>query len=662
VIKMENIQMHSAIRVITWLISFFVLFSLASCGGGGGSSGNSGPHLSLSTNNITFTAASPGTYVPSQSVIATVNGVSGGTLYFNITSVGSAVSTVSNITITSPTTGSATIVPADSASLGAGTHTSQITVTACLNDPTCASGQLGGSPQLIDVTYQIGGIVTSPTSVTLTSIEGETPTPVDVGVTTLGSTGALSTSIGYSATTGWLTVTPAATSSLPSTLRLSAAALPAGSYSSVVTLTAGGHSLPLPIMYNVAKAMAPLPASLNYTIGSTVIPADLSRTMSVGTHYGSGSPKTINWDAITDVPWLSVNPQSGNSSSQPVLTATLVQAQVDQLLNGIYRGNVILSSTTAFVSDVAVPVTLTVDRPQVNFVSPHVDNANTSAKVIIRGRKFNDVNVTDVKFGGVSASSFQVVSDTEIRATHPALAAGQHQVSVVTASGNLASRATLVMAAPTSLANLTFLHTDGIYKNILHDRERNAVLVFPSGGSYIERHIWNGSGWVSTNVTLPYNLGWSWLMSPDGKEIFQITQDNRILRLDAVTLSVLSATTSPYQLLAAGVLNDGNVLIGVGALNGTSLYLLTWTRNLSRLWRTVRLPRIFLTSTCLATVTAQSLNMIIRSRLVPSRITPTMPERGSLRLPPTPLLAMPSSWIGAVRTSFLTTPMFTTQR
>jgi hypothetical protein len=42
--------------------------------------------------------------------------------------------------------------------LGVGTHTSTITVRACVNDSTCATGQLSGSPQTLTVTYTIGPV------------------------------------------------------------------------------------------------------------------------------------------------------------------------------------------------------------------------------------------------------------------------------------------------------------------------------------------------------------------------------------------------------------------------------------------------------------------------------------------------------------------------
>jgi hypothetical protein len=105
---------------------------------------------------MAFSATSPATNGPaSQTVTGTVNGSLSGTLYILVHSTGPAVAGVSNFTING-NTGQAYVAPVPAAILGAGTFTSTITVRACLNDSTCATGELSGSPQTINVTYTIG--------------------------------------------------------------------------------------------------------------------------------------------------------------------------------------------------------------------------------------------------------------------------------------------------------------------------------------------------------------------------------------------------------------------------------------------------------------------------------------------------------------------------
>jgi hypothetical protein len=160
-------------------ISFRRLFrfaSIASClilvacsgGGGGGSGGSSSGTLILSTNVLTFSASNTNTTPPSQIITATVTGVTSGTLYIKIVSVGPAVASITNIVVTGTTTGQGTINPATAATLGPGLHTSTITVYACTTDPDCSSGQLTGSPQTVNVNYTVVGLNASPSSLNYT--------------------------------------------------------------------------------------------------------------------------------------------------------------------------------------------------------------------------------------------------------------------------------------------------------------------------------------------------------------------------------------------------------------------------------------------------------------------------------------------------------------
>jgi len=140
------------------LVLLLAVFAINACGGGGGgSSSTSGASFSLSTNTINFTAASPSATVPPVAITGTVTGQVSGTLYILIVVSGQAVSSVSSIVIDQALqTGTATVYPQSANALGEGSYSSTITVTACLNDPTCTTGQLVGSPRVINVTYTVG--------------------------------------------------------------------------------------------------------------------------------------------------------------------------------------------------------------------------------------------------------------------------------------------------------------------------------------------------------------------------------------------------------------------------------------------------------------------------------------------------------------------------
>lgn len=141
----------------TGLSSLAAICFLSSCGGGGGG-GSSGPPpstFSLSTNSLSFSASSPiSPAPPAQTVGGSVTGSLSGTLYIVVKATGTAVATVTNFAV-SGNSGQAQVEVLSPTAVGSGTFSSSIEVQACLNDATCATGQLAGSPQTINVTYTV---------------------------------------------------------------------------------------------------------------------------------------------------------------------------------------------------------------------------------------------------------------------------------------------------------------------------------------------------------------------------------------------------------------------------------------------------------------------------------------------------------------------------
>ena len=313
----------------------FLTLALVGCGGGGGGGGIASPPppppltMTLSTTSLTF-AATDANAPAGQTVTANFSGTGSGTLYVLIAPADPALISVGNVTITGSTSGQAVVTPAAPTAAGAGKHSTTITVTACLNDATCRTNQIAGSPQTVNVTYTVAGV---------------------------------------------------------------------------------GASI----------------SSLTYTIGNSAVAADYSQTFNV-----SGYPTQTWTSAVTNAPWLKITPSTGSTAATVSVQATLDQTQLGALENGTYTGSVTLSAPSGI--GVTLPVTLTLARAIVNFVAPYVGTSNTSDKVIIRGEHFGLVTPTGVNFGSTAATSFRVVSDTEIDATYPALTAGTYPVQIM-ASG-----------------------------------------------------------------------------------------------------------------------------------------------------------------------------------------------------------------------------------
>ncbi|MDD5058140.1 MAG: IPT/TIG domain-containing protein [Sideroxydans sp.] len=402
---------------------FIFLFILSACGGGAGG-GSSGPSLGLSTSILTFNAANISSTPPPQTVTATINGSVSGTIYILIVSTGPAVSSISNITITGPTTGEATVYPASASTLGPGVHSSTITVTACTSDPTCTSGVIG-IPQTINVTYTVGvDLSVSPTAVTYFAGPNIVPAAKTVSLSSNGASASWTSAIDYgSGPAGWLSINPASVSAMPSNVSVNVTGMLAGTYKANITFTSGGSSISVPVSY-VVKAEG------------------------------------------------------------------------------------------------------------VTFVSPYVGTTSVAGDVIIRGFGFSTLSNLNVLFGAAAATSVSVISDTEIRASYPALAAGNYSVIVKNATQTLPTRAQLTVVDAPSLSYAAITRPSGatsglLSSNLIYDAERRAIILCDINGAStdrLERYRFNGSSWVMDSVIdfgYPHIYTTTIALSPDGTELLK---------------------------------------------------------------------------------------------------------------------------------------------
>lgn len=216
--------------LLSILLVVMITGILGGCGSGNSSTHGSGS-VSFSTNTISFKAAAPFAQAPSsQTITGTVTGVTTGTLYVTV----QVNNPNSLFTVTSPTitgnSGQVSVVPAIPSGLSVGSFSGSITVNVCLNDATCQTGQLSGSPQTIPVSYVVAS-----------GVDGNTVTPRVVPANTAGTvilrgagfTGATSVNFGSAAASSLTVVSD-------SEIHASYPALAAGSYP--VTINSGNIS------------------------------------------------------------------------------------------------------------------------------------------------------------------------------------------------------------------------------------------------------------------------------------------------------------------------------------------------------------------------------------------------------------------------------------
>lgn len=344
-------SVFAAVARRSFVVSTMLLLAACGGGGGGGGGGGSSGTLSLSTSVLTFNAPTRSTTPPAQVVSATVTGVSSGTLYIKIVSTGPAVASISNVSITGPTTGQATVFPASANSLGPGSYSSTITVTACTTDPNCSSGQLIGTPQTINVTYTVpGNFATSPGSLYFNYINGG-PLPPAQSISVLGDTG---TSWTASANQSWVTLS-SNTGTTPSTVNVTVnpAGLQPGTHTGSITFTAaGGLTSTVGVSLTIslpAITVSTATASFSYVRGGAT-PSPQSVALS-GT---SG----LYWTASATQGWVNLSSSSGTTPS-----TISVGVNPGGLPAGIHTATVTFSAGALTASMV---VSLTVSDPQLN--------------------------------------------------------------------------------------------------------------------------------------------------------------------------------------------------------------------------------------------------------------------------------------------------------
>jgi hypothetical protein len=259
---------------------------------------------------------------------------------------------------------------------------------------------------------------------------------------------------------------------------------------------------------------------------------------------------------------------------------------------GAYIGAVAVTGYTcadATCSKLAAGTTSTVSvsyqvSPVVQFATPYVATAGVSDEVVIRGVGFRSFTVQGVRFGDTAATTFTLVtnSSTEIRATHPALAAGRYVIRLDSSNhqGEIPSSAVLVVADPTAYAATTLAYPTAptALRGLVYDAERRVLLaVTDAGGGSIVRYPYTGTAWgAPTEVAAGLR---DVALSARGTSLYGITATT-LVPVDPVTLALGTAISAPSLttdsfLKNIVVGNDDIALIttGINAATATAPYL-----------------------------------------------------------------------------------------
>jgi len=269
---------------------------------------------------------------------------------------------------------------------------------------------------------------------------------------------------------------------------------------------------------------------------------------------------------------------------------SLVPSQLDTFEAGTRSATITFSYTPPNQGPTSAPlsVSLNLQIPKVTSVNPYVAISSTSLEVILRGTGFSNPGGTAVSFDGTPGTSPTLVSDTELRVTHPSsLVAGSYRVSVPNQLGNaniVRSTANLVVVDAPVYAAATIAYPaippgfQRVARKIIYDAERKALIVHlayanASGipqSSEIQRYAFNGSTWSTTPTQVPLSAPFNGAAATlDGKRLL-VTSGSAIQEYDMATLAAGASTSvalgsvlSPF-LDKLAVANDGNALVTSG--------------------------------------------------------------------------------------------------
>jgi len=333
------------------------------------------PIMSVSAATLTYNGVVGQASPNAQSVVVT-NTV-GGTLSWQAsvaTSVGGnwlSVATTSG-SLTGDQSATLSVTATTLNTLTPGTYNGTVTITG--NDEN--GHEVPGSPQVIPVSFVVQGactVTTGPTALTFTSVVGQatqTAQPI-----TIAANGACPHAVNWNATasTSWLVVTPAMgiatlASAGKSSISISSAGLKAGSYSSMLTITAVdsvtyqaiGTPTVIPVALTIQQActlQAPSVATEAFTTIAGQNPAAQTFALGVSGACAGNIAVTPTVTLGSGTGWLTVTPTTATVLAGG--TATFTVTVIGKALTaGSYGGSITLAGVNNGVTIAGSPQTV----------------------------------------------------------------------------------------------------------------------------------------------------------------------------------------------------------------------------------------------------------------------------------------------------------------
>ena len=424
---------------MTWarriaLSAAFGLFAfLGACGGGGGGgAGSDAPEMQVSfdTSSLSLETTEGFEDASGSKVIkASASGVPDNqSVYVGAIVEGQGIRSPVEVNV-DPASRTATVLVRADPALAAGTHAGQLRLLAC-KDPACQV-HLGGSPHVVKFTTTIKArLKASDTSLALAAPELGVSEPKLLTVTKSADM-AVVPSVLYppGQPAGWLSVVPD-----PSGFRLQAESGPArlGTYQATLALSVADarQNIQVPVTLNVSAGLL-LPANLDLRLTSVSAASQRQGEVAV-----QPAPRVTvaAWAASSSVPWLVVDTPSGAPGS-PVRWHIAPELFADLANKQVHEGALTIEG--AGLSAHTIAVRLNKDAAEITAVDRLAVLAGEAGEVLLFGENFDQLAdpLQSLSIAGATPTSGQLLSPRVISVQVPGLSAGDHAVTLGTASG-----------------------------------------------------------------------------------------------------------------------------------------------------------------------------------------------------------------------------------
>jgi len=504
--------------------------------------------LSTSSSSVTFSGAVGSTAVASQTVNVTYNGAA-----VTLTGVPSWLT----VTPATAGTGQETYTfAANGTGYGPGT-----TLTADVFFSTSRPGHALTRSNVVHVTYNIlqpFDATANAATLAFASVAKSTQPAQPSGGYTLSIIGA-QPRWRVTSNASWLTFSPASGTGAGTVLvTANTSAQAHGNYSDTITVTDddSGTSRTFPVtLTNRAPRMVVAPSNAAYNVDVTTTLAELSKSLQVTDELGGTVPsEAVTWSTQSiDQPWLQWTPGGGTTSPAASSTLSLNKTELAKLAPGAYTATVTLKYTSADGSGgtLPIPVTLNYNLAQVTFVGPYIGVAGRNGWLYVRGSKFTASNGTlTVSIGSTDIPNLIPDSDSQVRVSYPALAAGRYTVNIKNQIGIGQSTAEFVVLDPASVA-YQGINASSVRQRLVYDAERATLYGVNLPDQEIEvYHLANGTWTTDAPYVVP-NLT-DIALTPNGRSLIVLTSQG----IDELALPVGTSVIQPR--VATGNSSCGN--------------------------------------------------------------------------------------------------------